>query len=55
MEDVSRKEDHFRRELDDPVDRRLEGPGDVGLALVDATWSQSLILTEPEMQVGEVD
>jgi hypothetical protein len=55
MEDVSGKQDDVRGELDDAVDRRFEGPGDIGLALVDAAWSQSLILTKPEVQVGKMD
>jgi hypothetical protein len=55
VEDVAGKEDDFRGELDDAVDRGLEGPRDVGLALVDAAGRQALVLAEPEMQVGEMD
>ena len=55
MKDVAGEQDDLGGELDDSVDGGLERPRDVGLALVDAARRQALILTEPEMEVGEVD
>jgi hypothetical protein len=55
VEHVAGDEHHLGRELDDLVDRPRERLRHVGLALIDPTRSQPLILAVSEVQIGEVD
>ena len=43
------------RELDNAIDGRAKGRGDVGFPLIDAAGSQPLILPVTEMQIGEMN
>ena len=45
----------IRRKLDDPVDGRAKGRGDVRLPLIDPAGSEPLILPVTEMQIGEMN
>ena len=54
MKHVARDDHEFGRELDHPVHGAHKCGGHVGFALIDARRRQPLILTEPEMEVGEV-
>jgi hypothetical protein len=54
MKDVAGEHHNLGPDLDDPIDRTFEGPGDVRLPLVDPTGSEPLILPEAEVEVGEM-
>src|SRR5207302_303001 len=55
VEHVAGDDDDLRRELDHSIDRQLERSRDIRFPLVDAAGSQSLVLSEAEVEVGEVD
>ena len=55
MEHISANEHDVRRERDDLVDRPRERLRDVRLPLIDAARRQSLVLAEPQVQIGEMN
>jgi hypothetical protein len=54
VKNVARYQDEIRLQLDDLVDHSPHRCGNVGLALVDAGGSLTLVLAEAEVYVGEV-
>ena len=55
VKDVAADENELGTKCDRLVDRRLKRARDVCLPLVDPTRSQTLVLPESEVEVGEVD
>ena len=55
MKDVAGDDDEVRPQLDDSVDGRAKGRGDVRLPLIHTAGSEPLILPVTEMQVGEMN
>jgi hypothetical protein len=55
VENVPREHDHVGLEGDDPVDRGPKRVRDVGFALIDSRLRQAMVLTETEMEVGNVN
>jgi hypothetical protein len=55
VKDVARHDHDVGRELDDLVDGRAKGRGNIGLPLIDPAGSEPLILPVTEMQVGEMN
>lgn len=54
VEDVPRDDDRVRPRGDDLVNGAPEGLGDIRLTLVEAVRSLAMVLTEAEMEVGEM-
>ena len=54
VEEVAGHDDRVGPRRDDAVDRRAEGVGDVGLALIDAGGRLPVVLPDAEVRVGDV-
>ena len=54
MKEITRDQDEIRLEIDRPVDRVLERGRHIGFALIDPGRGQTLILPEPQVQVGQM-
>ena len=55
MEDVARQEDDVGLQRDDAIDGGAKRVRDVSFTLVDARLRQPVVLTESEMQIGDMN
>jgi hypothetical protein len=55
VENISGENHHVGLERYDPVDRAPERVRHVSLSLIDARLRQTVVLTETEMQIGDVN